>query len=110
MTLKMILSLKENPASVLTPLSKLLSCDACKSFARAPIRYCGLHHTICSICDTEEESEESEEESDKCPAEGCEEKMMLKTFANAELAQMIRAMKLPVQCRNRKNGCPKKGE
>ena len=46
---KMILSLKENPAAVLT-FSKMLSCDACKSFARGPIQYCGLLHKICSLC------------------------------------------------------------
>ena len=101
---KMILSLKENPASVLA-LSELLRCEACKSFARAPIRYCGLHHTICSICYTEHTKE-----SDECPAEGCEEKLMLKTFVNTGLTKTIHAMMLHVQCRNRKNGCPEKGK
>jgi len=33
-------SMKENPASAALALSKLLSCEACKSFARAPIQYC----------------------------------------------------------------------
>ena len=33
---------KKNSASVLA-LSKSLSCDDCKSFARAPIQYCGNH-------------------------------------------------------------------
>ena len=98
----MIQSLKENPASVLA-LSKVLSCDACKSFARAPIRYCGLHHTICSICYTDNESKE-------CLAEGCTGKLKHKTFKKSELTEAVRAMKLPVQCKNRKNGCPEKGE
>ena len=99
---KMIQSLKENPASALT-LSKLLSCHACKSFARAPIRYCGLHHTICSICYQEHLGEND------CPAKGCKEKLMLKTF-DSELTEAVRAMKLPVPCQNRKNGCPEKGK
>ena len=98
---KMIQSLKENPASVLT-LSKMLSCDACKSLARAPIRYCELCHKICSICYTKK--------GQKCPAEGCKEKLLRKAVVNAELTETIRVMKLPVQCSNRKNGCPEKGE
>ena len=98
---KMIKSLKDNPASVLA-LSKLLSCDACKSLARAPIRHSGHRHKICSICYTKG--------GDKCPAEGCTEKLMLRTFVHTEVTETIRVMKLPVQCRNRKNGCPKKGQ
>ena len=105
---KMIQSLKDNPTSALA-LSKLLSCDACKSLARAPIRYCasmwsgtGVPHTICSICYTNR--------GEKCPAEGCTRVLTCKTSVNEELTNTIRAMKLPVQCRNRKNGCPEKGE
>ena len=35
---------------------------------------------------------------------------MLKTCVNTGLTKTIRAMMLPVQCRNRKNGCPEKGK
>ena len=96
-------ALKENPASAALVFSKLLSCDACKFLARAPIRSCGLHHTICSIC-----FEEHLGQND-CPAKGCKKKLMFKTV-DSELTEAIRAMKLPVPCKNRKNGCPKKGE
>ena len=98
---KMIQSLKDNPASVVT-LSKLLSCDACNSLARAPIRYCGKCHAICSVC--------YKLDGAKCPAKDCKEKLMPKTLVNAKLTETIRDMKLLVQCRNRKNGCPEKGE
>lgn len=98
---KMAKLLKDNPASALA-LSKLLSCDACKSFARAPIRYCNKCHTICSLCYTKEGA--------KCPAEGCKDKLQDIDVVNAEMTETIRAMKLPVQCRNRKTGCLEKGE
>ena len=98
---RMTLSLKENPASVLA-LSKLLSCDACKSSARAPIRYCDKCHTICSVCYTKEGA--------KCPADGCRNRLYNTDVVNTEMTETIRAMKLPVQCRNRKTGCLEKGE
>ena len=64
---KVIQSIKENPASALA-LSNLLSCDICKSFARAPIQFCGGGHIICSLCYTEE--------GKQCPANSCAEKLM----------------------------------
>ena len=97
---KMTKLLKDNPASALA-LLKLLSCDACKSFARAPIRYCNKCHTICSLCYSME--------GDECPAEGCTDKLYDHGIVNTELTETIHAMELPVQCENRKNGCPEKG-
>ena len=66
-----------------------------------------MRHSICSICYTEADG------CLECPAEGCTGDLpqtVLKTFVNKQLTDTIRAMKLPVQCRNRKNGCPEKGE
>ena len=42
---KMIRALKEIPASF-AALKQLMSCEACKSFARAPIRYCALLRAV----------------------------------------------------------------
>jgi len=89
----------KNPSSVLA-LSKSLTCDACKSFARSPIHYCDNHHTVCSIC--------SEEYLGYCPVEGCgEEELILNTYDS--VTEVVRAMKLPVPCKNRSNGCPNEG-
>ena len=96
---QVIQAFKENPSSAIA-LSKMLSCDACESFARAPIRYCGHHHTICFICYYNDPGEVN------CPAKGCKEKLMIKTHD----LEVVRAMKLPVPCKNCKNGCPKKGD
>ena len=98
---KLIKSLKENPTSALA-LTELLSCDACQSFARAPIRYCDKCHTICSLCFVEA--------GKKCPAAGCKDKLYTENVENTQLTKVIHAMKLPVPCKNWKNGCPKKGE
>jgi len=100
---KVIESIKENPASALA-LSRLLSCKICKFFARAPIHYCGGGHTICSPCFTEAGTQ--------CPAESCTEKLMFggKFAVFPEINEAIRAMKLPVPCRNQKNGCQEIGE
>ena len=100
---KVIQSIEENPASALA-LSKLLSCKICKFFARAPIQYCGRGHTICSLCYTEEGAQ--------CPADSCTEKLMPKGqfAAFPEITEAIHAMKLPVPCRNQKNGCQEIGE
>ena len=101
---KMIQALKkslENPASVLA-LSKSLSCGACKSYARAPVHFCDNHHTVCSIC--------YEEHLGDCPVEGCgEEELMLMPKTYDSDTEVVRAMKLPVPCKNRNNGCPKEG-
>merc|ERR1712241_91760 len=97
---EVIQSLKDNPGSALA-LTKLLTCDACKAFARPPIRNCGLRsglrHTICSACFTG---------GTECPIQGCKG-LMHETIVNEELTDTIRAMKLPVKCRNRRNGCLK---
>ena len=98
---QVIKSLKENPTSALA-LTELLSCDSCQSFARSPIRYCDKCHTICSLCFAGA--------GEKCPAVGCNDKLYLKNVENTQLSKMIRAMKLPVPCKNCKNGCPEKGE
>jgi len=99
-------AIKKNPASVLA-LSKSLSCDICKSLLRAPIHYCGNidcevinHHKVCSIC-----FGELSEKQKNCPAEGCGEKLM----PNNSVTEVVRAMKLPVPCKNRNNGCTKEG-
>ena len=98
---KMIQSqLKEdNPAAVLA-LSKLLSCDACNSILRVPILICDRSHKICNLCWIED---------DNCTVEGCRERLVLGKPLSAELAQVIHTMKLPLQCWNSKNGCPKVG-
>ena len=86
---KIMQALKENPASAALVFSKLLSCDACKFLARAPIRSCGLHHTICSIC-----FEEHLGQND-CPAKGCKKKLMFKTV-DSELTEpnaLLRAVR-----------------
>ena len=103
---EVIQSLKDNPGSA-RALTKLLSCDACKAFARAPIRNCvgsGLRHTICSACACFTDGSIT-----KCPIEGCTG-FMNEKLVNAELTSTFQAMNLSVQCRNRKNGCPKKGK
>ena len=101
---EVIQSLKENPGSALA-LTKLLSCDACKAFARAPIRNCGLRsglrHTICSACFTDGGT--------KCPIKDCTG-FMHETIVNEKLTSTFQAMNLSVQCKNHKNGCPKKGK
>ena len=100
----MMQSVKEKPASVLA-LSKLLSCDICKSFLRAPIRNCGKFHKVCYICSSEAGADKN------CPAEGCTASLMPKILNSyADLADTVRVMGLPVQCKNRKNGCSEKGE
>jgi len=122
-------ALKKNPASVLA-LSKSLSCDHCKSFLRAPIHNCDNDHKVCSIC-----FGELVEEQKNCPAEGCGGMLDFKTFecsvcfeeylgdcpvegcgeeelmpnAHDSVTEVVRAMKLPVPCKNRNNGCPKEG-
>ena len=98
----LIQALDKNPASAVN-FTQLLSCDACKSFARGPIRHCFVLHKICSLCDDEDPGNST------CPAEGCGEKLIVKAF-NSELVETVRAMKLPVPCKNRKNGCLKKDE
>ena len=98
---KIIKSLNENPSLVLT-LARLMSCDACKSLARGPIRYCGQIHKICSLCFIEGD--------ESCPTGGCTEKLMLKTFWATQFTEAISAMKLPLPCINCKNGCSEKGE
>ena len=55
-------------------LSKLLGCDVCKSFARAPIRNCGQFHKVCSVCSGEAGADKT------CPAEGCTGSLMPKTL------------------------------
>ena len=99
---RLIQALKANPASAVN-FTDLLSCDACKSFAKGPIRHCMVLHKICSVCDDEDPG------NDTCPAEGCGEKLIVRAF-NSELVETVRAMKLPVPCKNRKNGCPEKDE
>ena len=100
---EVIQSLKEMSDGSALAITKLLSCDACKSFARPPIRNCGLksgmRHTICSSCFTDGGT--------KCPIEGCTGQL---TMVNEELTSMFRAMNLSVPCKNRKNGCFKKGK
>jgi len=98
---KIIQFLNENSTSVLA-LSRMMSCDACRSLARGPIRYCGQIHKICSLCFIEGDK--------NCPTEGCTETLMLKTFWVTQFTEAISAIKLPVPCINCKNGCPEKGE
>ena len=109
---EVIQALKENPASAVA-LSKMLSCDACKSFARGPIRYCGRHHMICSICyvppgDTKKTlfGEPNYFLDVDCPAKDCKAKLL----SHSHDLEAVRAMKLLLPCKNRKNGCPKKGK
>ena len=73
---------------------------------RGPIRQCLVLHKICSLCDDEDPG------NDICPAapaEGCGENLTGKAF-NSALEETVRAMKLPVPCKNRHNGCPEKDE
>ena len=98
---KMIQSLKENPTSAIV-LSKMLTCDACHCYLRAPIQVCGQYHKICSNCFIKD--------NDNCPAEDCTVKIMTWNPLSGEMAETIRAMKLPVGCKNRKYDCPKMGE
>ena len=60
-----------------------------------------MRHSICSICFTEGGLE--------CPAEGCMGDVN-DVNVNEPFTDTIRAMKLPVHCRNRKNGCLEQGE
>jgi len=99
---QVIQALKENPASAIA-LSKMLSCDGCKGFARPPIRYCGQIHKICSVCHSNYEYDMDWDMD--CPAKGCKEKLLLKTHD----IEAVRAMKLLLPCKNSKNGCPEKG-
>ena len=98
---KIIKSLIENP-SLVRALARLMSCDACKSLARGPIRYCGNIHKICSLCFIDGD--------ESCPTGGCTGKLMLKTFWATQFTEAISAMRLPLPCINCKNGCPEKGE
>jgi len=98
---RIIQSLNENPSSVLA-LSKLLSCDACMSLVRGPIRYCGQIHKICSLC--------FKGYDENCPTEGCTKEFVHVTFEDTELSKAISAMKLPMPCINCRNGCHEKGE
>ena len=99
---QIIQSMMEKPASAIA-LSRMLCCDACNSFARAPVRSCGgwsgMSHKICSNCYTYG--------GGNCPVEGCTDTLVMKTYVNKELTDTIHAMDLPVPCKNRKNGCPK---
>ena len=70
---QVIQALKENPASAIA-LSKMLRCDACMSFPRGPVRYCGRHHTICSICYSNDYDLDWDTD---CPANDCKEKIVL---------------------------------
>ena len=97
---KMIQSLKENPASALV-LKEMLSCDVCKLLARGPIHYCGRIDKICSLCHTQGMV--------KCPVKGCTENLII-DLGNTLLTRAIHAMKLPVPCKNRKNGCSEMAE
>ena len=72
-------------------LKKLLSCTACKLTARTPVRSCGDGHSICALCYTSE--------GDYCPITSCKFSLMPRTCVNRPMAKMIRAMKLPVPCR-----------
>jgi len=98
---KMIQSLKENPASAIA-LSKMMTCDACHCYLRAPIQVCGQGHKICSNC--------YDEDDETCPAEDCTEEIMPRNPLSGEMEDTVRAMKLPVGCKNRKYDCPKMGE
>jgi len=98
---KMIQSLKENPASAIA-LSKMMTCDACHCYLRAPIQVCGQGHKICSNC--------FREDHEICPVEACTEEIKPRNPLNGEMEKTIRAMKLPVGCKNRKYDCPKMGE
>ena len=98
---KMIQSLKENPASA-TALSKMMTCDACNCYLRAPIQVCGQCHKICSNC--------FDEDTKICPVEDCTGVIMPRSLLSGGMEETIRAMKLPVGCKNRKYGCPKMGE
>ena len=97
---KMIQSLKENPASAIA-FSKMLTCDVCHCYLRAPIQVCGQGHKICSNCFIRR---------GRCPAKDCAEEIMPRNPLNGEMEKTIRAMKLPVGCKNRKYDCPKMGE
>ena len=77
-------------------LKKHLACSACEAYPKGEVNFCGLGHNVCSMCYTEE--------GDLCPG-ACNAKLMPESCVKTDFADMVRAMKLPVPCKNRDNGC-----
>jgi len=77
-------------------LKKLLACSACKAYPKGGVNFCNFGHNVCSLCHTEEDN--------LCPVDECPIGM-LQSCTKTDFADMVRAMKLPVPCKNRHNGC-----
>ena len=76
-----------------------LTCVGCKGFFRGPVRYCTNNHGVCSICLPEDKK--------LCPIEGCKgEGVVTLDF----LGELVRDLRLPVACKNKKYGCDQEDE
>jgi len=78
-------------------LKKLLACYSCKAYHGGLLYFCGKGHNVCSLCHTKE--------GDECPVDECSAKLMSESCVSKDFTHMVSAMKLPVPCNNRENGC-----
>jgi len=95
-------------ASASQSLKKLLACSTCKAYPREGVYSCGNGHSVCSLCiddGTIYLPECHTEEGGECPVDECKATMMPVTCVKTDFTDMVRKIKLPVPCKERKNGC-----
>jgi len=78
-------------------LKKLLACSSCNAYHGRSVYFCHEGHNVCFLCYKGEDVE--------CPVNECAAELMSERCIRRDLSDMVHAMKLPVLCKNRNNGC-----